>query len=150
MYITPLLTLARGYSFCPLLMSVSEAFSIPFIFNKTLLHKSSERSSLISGPGLNSSLLQAKNPSVFSWVSNNLSPPSLSPSPCALFIVFDRLGSFLADQGPFVGTTSLGMLSGGTGSRCPVSGLPTLLTCLTSVHLQSIRACVCMCVHMHA
>ena len=28
---TPLLTLARGYSFCPLLMSVSEAFSIPFI-----------------------------------------------------------------------------------------------------------------------
>ena len=30
-YITPLLTLARGYSFCPLLMPVSEAFSISFI-----------------------------------------------------------------------------------------------------------------------
>jgi len=30
-YITPLLTLARGYSFCPLLMSMSEAFSVPFI-----------------------------------------------------------------------------------------------------------------------
>ena len=30
-YITPLLTLARGYSFYPLLMSMSEAFSISFI-----------------------------------------------------------------------------------------------------------------------
>ena len=54
MYITPLLTLVRGHSFCPLLMSMSEAFSLLY-FNKTLLHKSSERSSLISGPDLNSS-----------------------------------------------------------------------------------------------
>ena len=42
-------------------MSMSEAV---LYFNKTLLHKSSEWSSLISGPGLNSSPLEAKNPSV--------------------------------------------------------------------------------------
>ena len=42
-------------------------------FNKTLLYKSSEQSSLISGPGLNSSPPEAKNPGVFSWLSNNLS-----------------------------------------------------------------------------
>ena len=30
-YITSLLTLASGYSFCPLLMPMSEAFSISFI-----------------------------------------------------------------------------------------------------------------------
>ena len=57
---TPLLTLARRYSFCPLLMSMSEAFSIPFIY-KTVLHKSSEWSILLSGPGLNFSP-EAKNP----------------------------------------------------------------------------------------
>ena len=34
-------------------------------FNKTLLHKSSELSSLVTGPGLDSSPLEAKNPSVF-------------------------------------------------------------------------------------
>ena len=34
-------------------------------FNKTLLHKSSEQSSLISGPELNSSPLEAKNLGVF-------------------------------------------------------------------------------------
>ena len=43
---------------------MSEAFSL-FYCNKNLLHKSSEQSSLISGPGLNSSPLEAKNPSVF-------------------------------------------------------------------------------------
>ena len=43
---------------------MSEAFS-PLYFNKTLLHKSSERSSLFSGPGWNSSPLEAKNPGVF-------------------------------------------------------------------------------------
>ena len=41
--------------------------------SSSLLHKSSERSSLISGPGLNSSPLEAKNPSIFLCVSNNLS-----------------------------------------------------------------------------
>ena len=44
----------------------------PLYFNKTLLHKSSERSSLVSGPRLNSSPLEAKNPGVLSF-SNNLS-----------------------------------------------------------------------------
>ena len=47
----------------------------PLYFNKTLLHKSSERSSLVSGPGLNSSPPEAKNPGGFSWVSNNFSIP---------------------------------------------------------------------------
>ena len=37
-----------------------------------LVRQSSERSSLVSGCGLNSSP-EAKNPSVFSWFSNNLS-----------------------------------------------------------------------------
>ena len=41
--------------------------------NKTLLHKSSEWPSLVSGPGLNSSPLEAKNSSVFAWFSNNFS-----------------------------------------------------------------------------
>ena len=45
----------------------------PLYFNKTLLHKSSERSSLVSGPGLNSSPPGAKNPGVFAWFNNNLS-----------------------------------------------------------------------------
>ena len=44
----------------------------PLFFNKTLLHKSSERSSLISGPRLDSSPLEAKNPGLLSF-SNNLS-----------------------------------------------------------------------------
>ena len=52
---TSFLTLAIGYSFYPFLMSMSEALS-PLYFKKTLLHKSSERSSLVSGPGLNSFL----------------------------------------------------------------------------------------------
>ena len=42
-------------------------------FNKTLLHKCSEPSSLISGTGLNSSPLEAKDLGVFLWFSNNLS-----------------------------------------------------------------------------
>ena len=45
-------------------MSMSEAFSLLY-FNKTVLYKSSEQSSLVSGPGLNSSLPEAKNPSIF-------------------------------------------------------------------------------------
>ena len=44
----------------------------PLYFNKPLLHKSSERSSLISGPGLNSSPPEAKNPGVFVWFSTTL------------------------------------------------------------------------------
>ena len=44
----------------------------PLYFNKTLLHKSSEWSSLVSGPGLNLSPPEAKNPGILSF-SNNLS-----------------------------------------------------------------------------
>ena len=43
---------------------MSEAFSLSY-FNKTLLHKSSEQSRLVSGSGLNSSPLEAKKPSIF-------------------------------------------------------------------------------------
>ena len=49
----------------------------PLYFNKTLLHKSSERSSLVSGPRLNSSPPGAKNPGVFTWFNNNLSKRSV-------------------------------------------------------------------------
>ena len=43
----------------------------PFYFNKTLLHKSSERSSLVSGPRLSSS---PSGPRILaSWFNNNLS-----------------------------------------------------------------------------
>ena len=43
-----------------------QKFSLSLLyFNKTLFHKSSERSSLISGPRLNSSPPEAKNPGVF-------------------------------------------------------------------------------------
>ena len=52
----------------------------PLYFNKTLLHKSSEQSSLTSGPGLNSSPLRAKNPGVM-----------IQQQP---FILGARLGSF--------------------------------------------------------
>ena len=44
-------------------MSMSEDLSIHF--NKTLSHKSSEQSSLVTGPRLNSSPPQAKNPGIF-------------------------------------------------------------------------------------
>ena len=51
---------------------IKQQSSLILYFNKTLLHKSSERSSLVSGPGLNSSPPKAKNSSL-SWFSNNLS-----------------------------------------------------------------------------
>ena len=46
-------------------MSMSEAFSVSLYFNKTSLHKSSEWSSLVTGPRLNSSPPEAKNPGIF-------------------------------------------------------------------------------------
>ena len=64
-----MLTLASGYPFRCLCQKL---FLSPLYFNKTLLHKSSEQSSLVSGPGLNSPL-EAKNPGIFSRFSNNLS-----------------------------------------------------------------------------
>ena len=61
-----------GYSFAPFWCLCQKHSLSPLYFNKTLLHKSSERSSLLSGPGLNSSPLEAKNPGVLSF-SNSLS-----------------------------------------------------------------------------
>ena len=65
---------SKGVLFLP----PSDAYVRSFLYLlytliKTLLHKSSERSSLVSGPGLNSSPLEVKNPSVFVWFSNSLS-----------------------------------------------------------------------------
>ena len=50
-----LVRLVSGGTFCPLLMSMSEAFSVPFTVIKLLPHKSSEWSSLVSGPEAKSS-----------------------------------------------------------------------------------------------
>ena len=72
-YITPLLTLSRGTLSAPFWCLCQKLSLSPLYFDKTLLHKSSERWSLISGSGLNSSPSEAKNPGVFSWCSNNLS-----------------------------------------------------------------------------
>ena len=55
----------------------------PLYFNKTLLHKSSERSNLVSGPGLNSPP-GAKNPGVFASFNNNLSRPRGKKPRCSL------------------------------------------------------------------
>ena len=60
-------------SFCPFWCLCQKLSLSPLYFNKTLLHKSSEQSSLVSGPGLNSSPLGAKNPGVFGWFNNNVS-----------------------------------------------------------------------------
>ena len=43
------------HSFCPLWCLCQKLSLSPLSFNKTLLHKSSEQSSLVLGPGLNSS-----------------------------------------------------------------------------------------------
>ena len=56
---------SRGILFLPP-CDVYQKLSLSLLyFNKTLLHKSPERSSLVSGPGLNSSPLEAKNPGAF-------------------------------------------------------------------------------------
>ena len=59
-------------------MPMSKLSLSPLYFNKTLLHKSSEQSSLVSGPGLNSSPPGAKNPGVFVWFNNDLSQGGLA------------------------------------------------------------------------
>ena len=51
-----------GYSFAPFWCLCQKLSLSPLYFNKTLLHKSSERSSLVSVPRLNTSPLEAKNP----------------------------------------------------------------------------------------
>ena len=78
-YITSSWRLAEGHCFCPPFWCLCQKLSLsPLYFNKALLHKSSERSRLVSGPRLNSSPLEAKNPGILSF-NNNLSVfPSLS------------------------------------------------------------------------
>ena len=71
----------RGTLFAPFWCLCQKLSLSPLYFNKTLLHKSSERSSLISGPGLNSSPPGAKNPGVFVWFNNNLSSWGLVRDP---------------------------------------------------------------------
>ena len=61
LFLPPFWCLCQKLSLCPL------------YFNKTLLHKSSEWPSLVSGPGLNSSPPGAKHPGVFAWFNYNLS-----------------------------------------------------------------------------
>ena len=62
----------RGVLFCPFWCLCEKLSPSRLYFNKSWLHKNSERSTLISGPGLNSSPPEAKNPGVLSF-SNNLS-----------------------------------------------------------------------------
>ena len=54
-----------GYSFAPFWCLCQKLSLSPLYFNKTLLHKSSEQSSLICSPGLNSSPPEAKNPASY-------------------------------------------------------------------------------------
>ena len=55
---------SKGVLFLPPSDAYVKLSLSPLYFNKTLLHKSSEQSSLVSGPRLNSSPLGAKNPGV--------------------------------------------------------------------------------------
>ena len=72
-YITSSWRLAGGYSSAPFWCLCQKLSLSPLYFNKALLHKSSEWSSLVSGSGLNSSPPGAKNPGVFAWFNSNLS-----------------------------------------------------------------------------
>ena len=56
---------SKGVLFLPPSDACVKLSLSPLYFNKTLLHKSSEQSSLVSGPRLNSSPLEAKDPGVF-------------------------------------------------------------------------------------
>ena len=80
--------LARRLSFCPLLMSMLEALSL-LHFNKILLLKTSGRSSLNTGHGLNSSSQQAKNSGVFHSSSTTFTSSLLSFS--SLLIMYITL-----------------------------------------------------------
>ena len=76
-YVTPLLTLARGAVSVPLLMSMSEAFSVPFdTLIKLCYTKALERSSLVPGPEAKSSL-EITNPT---WFTVKLSGGRVLPS----------------------------------------------------------------------
>ena len=68
-YITSLLTLARGSDACVRSFLYLLYTLIKLYYTKAL----SNQASFVSGPGLNSSPLEAKNPGIFLWFSNNLS-----------------------------------------------------------------------------
>ena len=76
-----LLNTSKGALFQPPLCLCQKLSLSLLYFNKTLLHKSSEQSSLVSGPRLNSSPPEAKNPGIISWFSNNLSSWGLTRDP---------------------------------------------------------------------
>ena len=78
-YITSSWRLAGGALFLP----PSDAYVRSFLYILCTLIKLyySVWSSLVSGPGLNSSPLGAKNPSVFAWFNNNLSSWGLVRDP---------------------------------------------------------------------
>ena len=67
-YITPLLTVARGAFSIPFLMSVSEAFSLPFQLIKLCYTKAFEWSSLVPGPEVRFSSSEITN-----WTSFTIS-----------------------------------------------------------------------------
>ena len=64
-YVTSSWRLAGGTLSAPFWCLCQKLSLSPLHFNKTLLHKSAERSSLVSGPGLNSSPPEAKNPASY-------------------------------------------------------------------------------------
>ena len=67
-----MLTLARGTLSAPF-WCLCQKLSLSHLYiNKTFSHKSSEQSSLVSGPGLNSSPPEAKNTSISAWFNNSL------------------------------------------------------------------------------
>ena len=66
LYNMRLKTRRGGYSFDPFWCLCQKLSLSPLYFNKALLHKSSEWSSLVSGPRLNSSPPKAKNPASYS------------------------------------------------------------------------------------
>jgi len=82
-YITSSWRLAGGYSSAQFWCLCQKLSLSPLYFNKTLLYKSSERASLVSGPGLDSSPLGAKNPGVFAWFNNSLSVTNQKQTPLA-------------------------------------------------------------------
>ena len=81
-YITSSWRLAGGTLSAPFWCLCQKLSLSPLYCNKTLLHKSSEWSSLVSGPGLNSSPPGAKNPGIFAWFNNDLSCTSHSLLAC--------------------------------------------------------------------
>ena len=106
-------------------MPPSDVYVRSFYTLIKLLHKSPGWSSLISGPRLNSSLPEAKNPSVFLWASNNHSTVSYQffrvsgvPPPFYIFLVL-HVGSW-----PMVGVSLNKMIDLAVSSNMKSNSLP--------------------------